>query len=444
MGESRMQHEMTDGLLPQEAAQALVEKVLSLCAADQAEATCRGFSRGATRYANNAITQNLAKTDASVSVKVAFGQRAGSAATNDFSDRGLEELVRRAESIARHSEPDPELMPPLPPQTYLSPQAYCPETVSLSPMDRAEAIRSAAAVCDRQGLKAAGSFTTEARFDALGNSTGLRAYHRATSARFLCTALAGDSSGWAESASHDIGRISPAGAAERAAAKALAARNPVTLEPRPYTVILEPAAVAELLQFLAYTLDAKAADEGTTAFSGLEGTRIGSDLVTLESDPADPRCPAWPYHSDGGTASPVTWIDHGTLKTLSYSRYWAGQKGYPYNGRPGNLLLRGTDTPLEDLVAGVEDGLLVTRFWYIRFVEPKTLLLTGMTRDGLFRIEKGRVTRGLTHFRFNESPLKVLVNVEAVGTPALCLEGTPTLAPPVVVTDFNFSSGTTF
>ncbi|HEY3282910.1 MAG TPA: TldD/PmbA family protein [Armatimonadota bacterium] len=430
--------------LSQDQAEAAVEKVLSLCQADQAEVTCHGFSRGSTRYANNVIIQNLARTEATVSLKAAFGQRAGRASTSDFSPAALERLVRRAEEIARLSEPDPELMPALPTQQYLDAPTHFASTAAATPAQRADAVKEAADHCEAKGLRAAGSYTTENSLVAMGSSAGLRACHRETSARFLCTALSSNGSGWAESNARDLALLDYRGAAARAAEKALAAENPGSVKPRPYTVVMEPAAIAELIEWSGYTMDAKEADEGTSAWSDLQGQQIGTPLVTLRSDPSDPRCPVSPFFGDGMAAPKVDWITQGKLNTLAYSRYWAEQKGRPFTGRPTNLIMEGGDTSLGDLISQVEDGLLITRFWYIRFVEPKKLLLTGMTRDGLFRIEGGKVTGAVTNLRFNESPLRMLQRIRAVGQSTVTGEGMNVLAPAVLVDDFNFSSGTSF
>jgi predicted Zn-dependent protease len=193
---------------------------------------------------------------------------------------------------------------------------------------------------------------------------------------------------------------------------------------------------------MAWSMDAKAADEGRSAFSGKEGNAVGNALITLQSLPTHPECPAEPFFEDGMPTPDVTWIENGVLKTLIYSRYWAQKQGKPFTGYPSNLILRGGSHTLQDLIAQVDDGLLITRFWYIRYVDPMQLLLTGMTRDGVYRIQGGKVTHAVKNLRFNESPLVVMQNVRLLGTPQR-VEGSM-LAPPMVVENFTFSSTTTF
>ena len=205
---------------------------------------------------------------------------------------------------------------------------------------------------------------------------------------------------------------------------------------------MEPAAVAELLSYMFYSMDAKAAHEGRSAFTGKEGTRIGTDAVHIYSQPQHPQCPAHPFFSNGLPTTNIDWIENGVLKNLVYDRYWAQHTEHAYTGSPTNFIMGGADTSLEDLIASVDKGILITRFWYIRFVDPMKLLLTGMTRDGLFWIENGEIQYGIKNLRFNESPLNVIANIEMLGKPMrvhsyMCV-------PPLQVKDFTFTSGTSF
>jgi len=430
--------------MTQEDTQAILEKTLSFVTAEHAEVTLSGFHQGATRFANNAITQNLAKTEASLSVRAAFGQRVGSASINQFDEESLRRVVRRAEDIARHSEPDTEYLPPLAPQSYREVLAFAEATAACTPADRAAAIRQALAEVAGNGLRSAGSLTTEDSFFAIANSQGLFGYHRSSEARFVDTVMTEDSSGWAEVVTPDVEAIDVAAAARLARQKAEAARHPRGIEPGAYTVILEPAAVAELLGFLSWSLDAKAADEGRSALSGKLDTPIAAPSVRLRSEPAHPDCPMYPFFGDGLPTPDVTWIENGVLKTLAYSRFWAQKTGHEVTGWPTNLILDGGDATLEEMIASVDQGLLITRFWYIRYVDPMKLLLTGMTRDGLFWIEEGEIRHGVKNLRFNESPLNVLQNVEVRGPVERAGGYLGCLVPPLKVRGFRFTSGTTF
>jgi len=306
-------------------------------------------------------------------------------------------------------------------------------------------VREVIGFCSRRGVTAAGSFTTSQSFTAVANSAGLFGYFRRTEAHLVTTVMTDSSSGWAQAIHWTLGRVNAAEVVEVAYHKALTGRQPRPLEPGRYTVILEPEAVAGMIEVLGYGLDAKAAHEGRSALSGKEHQRIAGANITLRSQPTHPECPAAPFLSDGWPTPEVTWIDRGTLATLAYSRFWAHKTGHPRTDHPTNLILEGGEASLEEMVASVERGLLVTRFWYIRMVDPMKLLLTGMTRDGLFWIEEGKIQHGLKNMRFNESPLRLLNQVERCGKAAQrCGEWLPCYLPPLKVRDFQFTSGTLF
>ncbi|MGQ9696980.1 MAG: TldD/PmbA family protein [Armatimonadota bacterium] len=419
-------------------------RALEFVTADHAEAAIWASAEGSTRFANSAITQNVAKETLSLSVSAAFGNRVGSASTTDLSGEGLRAVVQRAEELARMAQPDTEYMPPPEPAEYQPSACYAETTTQVGPEERAEGVCTAIELCRKQGARSAGSFATQSSFFAVANTNGLFAHNRETSARFLVTAMTEDSSGWAESWSRDVTQVSPVDAAQRAVEKALAGRQPRDPEPGRYTVVLEPAAVAEMLAFVCWSLDAKAAHEGRSAFSGKEGQKIAAESVTVFSRPADPRCPGAPVFGDGMPVPDVTWIDRGVLSNLAYSRFWAQKCDHAFTGWPTNLIMEGTDASVDDLVAQVDRGILVTRFWYIRHVDPMKLLLTGMTRDGLFWIEGGKVRHALKNLRFNESAINMLAQVRALGKPELTGDYIPALVPPLLVGEFNFSSTTTF
>lgn len=422
----------------------LVERVLALATADHTEVTISASDESSTRYANNSITQNVAKANQQVSVRAAFGRQVGEAQTNRLDDEGLASVVRRAEGIARTAAPNTEYLPPPARCEYLAVHACDPATADVSPAGRAAAVRTAIDRVERDGLTAAGSFATEFGQYAIGNSAGLFAYHEATQARFLCTAVGPTSSGWAESSSHALSEIDAAAAADRAAGKATAGANPTTPEPGPCVAILEPAAVAELFAFMAWSMDAKAADEGRSAFSGKMGEAVGVPDLRIYSKPDHPHCPAAPFGEAGLPAGEVDWISAGKIANLATSRFWAEKSGRPFTGRPGNLLIDGRSDTTEAMIAATERGVLITRFWYIRFVDPMKLLLTGMTRDGLFEIRDGKVVGGLKNMRFNESPLRLLQRITHMGAPQHIGGYFDAYVPPIRVSEFAFTSGTGF
>lgn len=423
-------------------AREICEKAIGFSEAEHVQVNLYGTRDASTRYANGEITQNVVKNQTTLRVTCAYGNKVGRCSTNRLDIESIRDTVKHAEEMARVAQPDTEFLPPPAPVPYRLSQCFTETTAHATPEDRARVVRQVIAEANARRLRTAGSFATNMSVMAVANNNGLFGYHTATQASLICTMMAEDGSGWAEQTHEDINAISPEKVAQRAAGKAEAARQPREVAPGDYTVVLESAAVAELLAYMVWSMDAKAADEGRSAFTGKEGTAIGNEKVTLRSLPTHLECPAEPFFDDGMPTPDVTWIENGLLKTLVYSRYWAQKQGKSFTGYPSNLILQGADNSLEDLVAQVDDGLLITRFWYIRFVDPMQLLLTGMTRDGVYRIEGGKVTHAVKNLRFNESPLVVLQKVRLLATPQR-VEGSM-LVPPMVVDDFTFTSTTTF
>ncbi len=422
----------------------ILEQAMSRAQADSTTLVLSGTKEASTRFANNAITQNVSKADTTLTIEAAFDNRVGAARVNQLNQDAIADAMRRAEEIARNAAPNTEYMPPIEPYAVPVIAAWDEAAATADPGVRAAGIVEAIGVAERAGTSAAGSFATKSGFTALLNSRGMFAYHRRTDARFVCTAITDSSSGWAERSAVAMADIAPTAIAERAVGKALAARSPKDLEARPYTVILEPAAVAELLAFFAWSLDAKAADESRSALSGKLGERIGVPNLTIVSDPSRPQCPAAPFVEDGMPAPVVTWVRQGTLTSLSHSRYWAQKSGRSFTGRPTNLIMDGAESSLQKLISQTSAGLLVTRFWYIRFVDPMKLLLTGMTRDGLFEIRDGEIVGGAKNMRFNESPLRVFENIVAMGVQEPASGYARCLVPALKVDNFAFTSGTAF
>jgi predicted Zn-dependent protease len=255
----------------------------------------------------------------------------------------------------------------------------------------------------------------------------------------------GTGSGWAGAGARDWSAIDPAAIGRIAAQKAAASRNPQTIEPGPYTAVLEPQAVNDLVPLLAPALNARTADEGRSPFSKPGGgTRLGERVmdprVTLYSDPTDPRLLGQPFDGEGLPVGRVVWIENGILRNLAYSRFWAQKTGRQPTGPPqaGGLALTGGTKTTEELIAGCERGILVTHFFYIRSLEPRTVLQTGLTRDGTFLIENGKITRSLKNFRWNESPLLMLNRLEDLGRPEPVDAGR--LMPALRISRFDFSS----
>jgi len=315
-------------------------------------------------------------------------------------------------------------------------------------------VKAALDAAKTKNVDAAGFVETSAQIQAVATSKGQFGYGRSTAADYNLTARTpdGTGSGWASKSYNELRLLQPASLAGTAIDKAARSHDPAGIEPGKYTVVLEPAAMADLVANLAFAADARQADEGRSFFSKKGGgTRIGetvvNEKVTIYSDPAHPLAPAVPFDGDGLPLARINWIDKGVLKNLSYSRYWAQKQGKTATPNPGNLIMEGGTSTLDELIAGVQRGVLVTRFWYIRALDPQTLTFTGLTRDGLFLIENGKVTRPVKNMRWNESPIFALNNLDAM-TPAertvsgegLGGAGFSIVCPAARIREFTFSS----
>jgi predicted Zn-dependent protease len=439
-------------LLTADEARALADRVLRMSTADSTRVTITNTRSGNTRFAAASISTSGQLVDTSVAVTVTVGRRRASATTNVLDDASLKRAVDLALRLARLAPEDPELMPELGPQNYTSVGAFAGRTADLDPEARATAVRRAVDAANVAGRPAgeifsAGFLDASARVRAVANSAGLFAYHRTTEVGFSVTARTpdGTGSGWASAGSRDWSTVDAAAVGRIAAQKAVASRNPTAIEPGLYTAVLEPQAVTDLVPLLAPALNARTADEGRSPFSKAGGgTRVGDKVmderITLYSDPSDPMLLSQPFDNEGLPLRRIVWIDKGILRNLSYSRFWAQKQGKEPTGNAlaGGLAMTGGTRATEELIAGCERGILVTHFFYIRSLEPRTVLQTGLTRDGTFLIEKGKITKALKNFRWNESPLLMLNRLEDIGRPELTAAGR--LMPAVRVSRFDFSS----
>ena len=447
-------------VLTREAAEALARRVLSYSKAEEVRVVVNSGSRGNTRFAVNQISTAGDRADVSIGVRSVFGARTGSASTNRLDDASLKAVVETSERLARLSPEDPEHMPELEPQQYQPGIGWSDSTARLDPTTRAAAIGTITEPARAAGLVSTGYLEPRATAQAIANNKGLFAYDKDTDAVLTTTVRTQDGmgSGWAGAASHAWSAIDPAGLGTRAIGKARASIGPVAIEPGRYTVILEPTAVGNLVQLLTGSFNARAADEGRNFFAKAGGgTKLGEKVVdervTIVSDPFDPDAPASPFTGEGLPTRRVVWIENGVVKNLNYDRYWAKRQGREPTGAAGGgfggggtIKMSGGNETVESLIAGCQRGVLVTRFWYIRGVDPRTVLFTGLTRDGTFLIENGKITRPVQNFRFNESPIFMLNNLEAMGRPVRVSAsesgnaGSAVVVPPIRVRDFNFTS----
>jgi predicted Zn-dependent protease len=438
-------------LMTREQARAILEKVRKASRADEVTVTLGSRHTTDIRFAANQLSTSGGVWNTDLVVTSSFGKRHGTASTNDLSDASIARVVAQAESLAKLSPEDPDWMPALGPQRYLPVDAYVDATAMLTPADRARAAKTALEPARKAGdLRAAGFLVVNATARAIGNSRGLFGYHRSTNANYTLTVRTSDGtgSGWAGAEHNDWRKIDFAKVSATAIEKARRSRNPVPLEPGRYTTILEPQAVADLVVFISGALGARTADEGRSAFSKVGGgnkvgDRIVDPRVTMISDPQDPDLLAVPFDDEGMPGRRATWIENGTLRDLVYSRYWAQKQGKPANTAPTSIKMIGGSTSTEEMIRSTERGVLLTRLFYLRMVDPRTLLVTGLTRDGTFLIENGKIAHAIKNFRFNESPLFMLNNLDAIG-PAVRVAGTESrgvlVMPALKVKSFNFTS----
>jgi len=431
-------------MLNEQEAKKLIDKVLAFSKADEINVAVSGGRVGNIRYARNTVSTSGEADNLSLVVTSFFGKRSGTATINEFDDASLEKTVQRAEEIARLAPENPEYLPALGPQQYGKSLTFSENTTRINPLFRANAALASIQPCINKKLTAAGYLEDTTGFIAIGNSKGLFGYNKETSGDFTITVRTADErgSGYGVQSFTDASKLDTKGVTQIAIDKAVSSRDAKEMQPGKYTVILEATASGELLSLMINALDARSADEGRSFFGKKGGgNKIGEKLfnekVQIISDPSNLDNPASPFAPDGRPRQRVTWINNGVLKNLPYSRYWAQQKGVDALPPPSGIIMQGSDQSLTDLIKGTEKGILVTRFWYIRPVDPQTLVFTGLTRDGTFYIENGAIKYAIKNFRFNESPAAMLNNVEALGKPVR-IGGN--MIPPMKIRDFNFTS----
>ena len=431
-------------------ARALLEKVVKISVADEVNAQLGGSNAGNIRFALNNVSTSGIVADTTLAVSVAFGKRSGVATTNEFDDASLERVVRRAEELARLAPENEEYMPELDKHVYKPAPTYAQATAEITPEYRAQVAADSIAPCKADKLVAAGFLLDQAGFTSFLNSKGNFGYQQYTDVNYTCTVRTEDGrgSGWTSSNVEDVRQFDAAKQVKVAIAKAKGSADAKALEPGKYTVILEPAAAAGLISFMMFGFDARQADEGRSFLSKKGGgTRMGEQVfdpqVTIIADPWDERAPANPWDGAGIPRTRHAIIDKGKVAHLNYSRYCAQRQGREPVAGFGNLLMAGGSKTTDELVKGTQKGILVTRTWYIRLVDPQTVLLTGLTRDGTFYIENGEIKYPVKNFRFNESPVIMLNNIEELGAPVRIAgdeSNFTMMIPPMKLRDFTFTS----
>ena len=439
--------------LSSEDARALTDRVLGFATAEYTRVNIESGTHGFTRTAMNRVTTAGTSEDVSVTITSVFGKRTASIETNRLDDASLARAVKDAEALARISPENPEYAPELGPQTFAEVNGYYDSTGNLSTEARARAGALGIKAAERAGAIAAGFIDVQAGAQAVATSKGLFGYGALTGVASTLTVRTpdGSSSGWSGDEGADWTTIESEQIASDAVQKCRDWRRKTSLDAGKYEVLLEPAAVATLMQWLRFSLDARQADEGRSYFAkrgggNMIGEKLFDSRITLISDPAAPNAETLPFTPNGQPTPNRPWIEGGVMKNLSYSRFWADRKQVAPVPGPANLLMSGGNATRDEMIKSIRRGVLITRFWYVRMLNPRTIAVTGLTRDGTFLIEKGKISRPVNNFRFNQSIAELLLNVEMLGKPvrAAATEGgsvgTPVVVPPLKVKEFFLSS----
>ena len=442
-------------MLTEEEARSIVERTLRASRSPEVSVHLGWHQNCDTRSANNAVTTAGFTSDLTINIAVSQDRKTGIASTTETSDDALKRAVDRAQELAAVALPDPEYVEPLGPQKFPQIAGYDEASANARSAELVPAIRTSIESAEARKLNSFGFFEVDTTADAVANKNGLFGHHRATSANYSVTArtLSSSGSGWAQSQAPRLSGVQAGRVSETALKKALDSESPRNLDPGKYTVILEPAALEEMLGFMLYSFGARAADEGRSFLSQkgggtLLGEKVFGENVTLTSDPFDERMPGSPWGISGPPwadfrggewlpAEKTVWVEKGVVKNMSCSRYWARKSNRHPAAYPSSIVMEGGHATVDDLIASTDRGLLITHFWYVRFLQDQTLQLTGLTRDGVFYIEKGKILYPVNNFRFNQSVVDTLNNVEDM-TPAEPV--TSSILPTVKVRDFNMSS----
>src|SRR5271166_5095 len=467
-------------MLTRDQARDIFDRIRKLSSADEVEVLFSGGKFALTRFANNTIHQNVAEENHTVSVRTVFGGRTARASTNRFDDDSLRRVVASSESLAKLQHPDPDLLPMPDSQeaegtgaslvsTRPSPSRYFEQTAAITPQLRAEGVKKIVDVARRHKLTTAGIVSRAESVEGIFNSRGLSAWHTQTLAEISITMLATDSSGWQKANSPDVANLDPLVLAEAAAKKAIESANPQEIPAGKYTVILEPAAVLDIVGFMFWDYSGMAILDQRSFLTGRIGTQLFGENITIWDDVTHPLQTGSPFDGEGMQRRRLALVENGVVKRVVYARATAERmKHSEHKDKVGPIAATGHGFALPNemgemacnivfatpqnpqtvaaMIASTERGVLVTRLWYIREVDPFEKILTGMTRDGTFLVENGRVRGGVRNFRFNQSLIHMLSNVEAMSVPQRSCgeESFDMVAPAMKVCDFSFTEATKF
>jgi PmbA protein len=459
-------------MLDQSHAERIFEKIKKFSSVEEVEVIFSSTAFSLTRFANNTIHQNVAEVNEAASIRVAFDGKTARATTNRFDDEGLKRAVHSAESIARVQEPDSDLLPMAGTDEGKGaevPARWFDQTAAINPADRAEGVGKIVAVAKKNKLVTAGIYSSAQSAEAVVNSRGLSVFHRQTAAEVSITMLADNSSGWQKANSPDVRNVDPVLLAEIAAQKARDSSGPQELPPGKYTVILEPAAVLDLVGSMFWDFGGLAILDQRSFLNNRIGTKLFGENITIIDDVTHPLQSNAPFDGEGVGRRRVNLVEKGVIRSLVYARGTAEKMrkseskdkvgeiqvtghGFPLPNEMGEaptnivFITPGAEQTVEQMIAGTERGILITRVWYIREVDPYEKILTGMTRDGTFLVEGGKVKHGLLNFRFNQSLIEMLNNVETMGKAVRASgeEAFDMVVPAMKIHGFNFTEVTKF
>jgi PmbA protein len=460
-------------MLTRDQAGKIFERIKRHSTADEVEVLFYGGKSALTRFANNVIHQNVAEENYGVSVRTAFDGRTARATSNKFDNESLQRVVQASETLAKVQHSDPDLLP-MPDagsagDPPVIPNRHFAQTAELTPELRAEGVKKIVAVADQHQLTTAGIFSCSESVEGIFNSRGLTAWHTQTSSEISVTMLAADSSGWQKENCPDVSQLDPAKLAKIAARKAIASARPREIPAGKYTVILEPAAVLDMVGFMFFDFGGLSILDQRSFLNNRVGRRVFAEEIDIRDDVAHPLQSGSPFDGEGVSRQRVQLVEKGVVKRLVYARATAEKMkrsehqdkvgpvqatghGFPLPNEMGeapmNIVFGPPRNPktVEQMIASTERGMLVTRLWYIREVDPYEKILTGMTRDGTFYVEDGKVRYGVRNFRFNESLIQMLSNLDAMGTPVRASgeESFDMVVPAMKVREFNFTEVTKF
>jgi PmbA protein len=467
-------------MLTRDQASDIFGRIKRLSSADEVEVLFYGGRFALTRFANNTIHQNVEEENHIVSVRTVFGGRTARASTNKFDEDGLRRVVESSEALAKVQHPDSDLLP-MPDSAEAAgnadksvrasrvPSRHFAETAAITPQLRADGVKRNVEVAKKHRLTTAGIFSSAESVEGIFNSYGLSQWHTQTLAEVSITMLGADSSGWQKANSPDVTVLDPLRMAETAAKKAIESAHPAEIPAGKYTVILEPSAALDIVGFMFWDYSGVSILDKRSFLTGRIGSKIFGDNITIWDDVAHPLQSGSPFDGEGMRRMRVPLVENGVVKRVVYARGTAARmKRSEHKGEVGPVEATGHGFPLpnetgemplnivfgapensqtvDEMIASTERGVLVTRLWYIREVDPYDKIVTGMTRDGTFLVENGRVLRGVRNFRFNESLIHMLSKVEAMSVPlrACGEESFDMVVPAMKIRDFNFTEVTKF